>query len=181
MCPCCMDQLIERKQSIEDMESVNFCPKCGRKMAMACFGEQKSDNTVFKIILNDASVSEYRNRRNHFLSVLMKMGGFNFKEAIEKYTMKDSVIFEGDLSSTYVNMELLDGFTPDIHYTVVPQFPMERLIEPFFSICPTCGSDTVHKTVEIDNIPGCVEEGIFCEKCNEWLMHTMTTKTSDMD
>ena len=181
MCPHCMNKLIERKQPMEDMESVNFCPECGRKLAMACFGEQKADNTVYKIVLNDASVSDYENRRNKFLSALMKMGGFNFREAIEKYTMKDSVIFEGDVSSIYINMAVLDGYTPDIHYTVVPRFPMERLIGPFYSICPTCGSDTIHKTVEIDNPPDCIEEGIFCEKCNEWVMHTVVPKEDDIE
>lgn len=181
MCPRCMNQLIERKQSVEDMESVNFCPECGRKLAIACFGKQKIDNTIYKIILNDASVSDHENRKNIFLSALMKMGGINFRKAIEKYTMKDSVIFEGDISSTYVNMGVLDDYTPSIHYTVVPQFPMERLIEPFCSICPTCGSDTVHKTAEIENLPDCVEEGIFCEKCNEWVMHAVVSKADDVE
>ena len=179
ICPHCMDQLLERKQSVEDVNSVNFCPQCGKKMVMACFGEKKMDSTIYKIILNDASVSDYNDRKNKFLSTIMKIGGFNFNEALEKYRTKDCVIFEGNISGAYVSMGLLDNFTPSIHYTVVPQFPYERLVNPFVSICPTCGSDTVYKTEDIDNPKDYVIDGFFCEKCNEWVMFTTRPKSED--
>lgn len=162
---------------MEDMDSVNFCPKCRKKMAIACYGEQEIDDTVYKIILNDASVSDYMNKRNNFLSVLMKMGNVSFEDALKRYTTKDSVIFEGNISAAYVNMHALDGFTPSIHYTVAPSFPFERLLEPFICLCPICGSEVIHKTEEADKPAGCVKDGMFCEKCNDWVMYAVLDKS----
>ena len=146
---------------------------------MACYGEQKIDNTIYKIILNSALISDYRDRKNEFLSTLMKLGNISFDEAIKKYKTKDCVIFEGNVSGTYVSMGLLDGFTPDIKYTVVPQFPFERFVNPFISICPVCGSDTIHKTEDVDVPPNYVMDGFFCEKCNTWVMFTTMPKSDD--
>ena len=30
ICPRCMDELIERKLPLEDLDSDKFCPKCGK-------------------------------------------------------------------------------------------------------------------------------------------------------
>ena len=177
MCPHCKDQLYERKQPTEDMDSANFCPGCGKKMVMACYGEQKIDNTVYKIILNDASVSDYNDKKNSFLLLLMKIGNISQDTALERYKTKDCVIFEGNISATYVNMHMLDAFTPGIHYTVIPSFPLERLMEPFISLCPVCGSEIIHKTEETDTPPDCVKDGMFCGKCNDWTMYTILNKS----
>ncbi len=179
ICPHCMKQLIERKQPIEDNDSVNFCPKCGKKMVWACYGEQKTDNTVYKIILNDASLSDNMDQENRFLSALMKIGDCDREEALQRYGTKDSVIFEGNVSDAYVSMGLLDGFTSWIHYTVVPEFPFERFLNPFVSICPNCGSDTIYKTEDIDNPPNYMKDGFFCENCNEWVMVAAVPKEED--
>ena len=176
MCPHCMNRLHQRKQPMEDMDSVNLCPQCGNKMVMACFGEEEVDDTVYKIILNDAAVSDYEDRKNRFLSVLMKLGNISPDEALERYGTKDCAIFEGNVSNTYVNMHLLDEFTPGIHYTVVPTFPFERLIGPFTSLCPVCGSNMVCKKEDIDNSPDYVWDGYYCENCNEWFMKGMVNK-----
>lgn len=45
-----------------------------KKLVWACCGEQKLDDTMYKIVLNDATVSDWRDRKNEFLSTLMKMG-----------------------------------------------------------------------------------------------------------
>lgn len=179
ICPHCMEQLIKRKQPIEDGDSVNYCPKCGRKMAMACFGEQTIDDTTYKIILNDALLNAYKDKIR-FLELLKKMGNLDFHETLERYKTKNCLIFEGNISKTYVYMSLLDDFTPNIHYTVVPDFPLERLVNPFVSICPTCGSDTIHKTEDIAVPPNYVNDGFFCEKCNEWVMVAAIPKEEDM-
>lgn len=179
MCPHCMSQLNERKQPLEDCDSVNLCPQCGKKMVLACYGEQKIDNTIYKIILNNASISDYMDKKNRFLSMLMKLGDINLEEALKKYKTKDCVIFEGNISSTYVSMGLLDDFTPSITYTVVPEFPFERLLDPFISICPICGSDTIHKTEDVEVPPNYVKDGIFCEKCNTWVMSTTMPKSDN--
>ena len=111
----------------------------------------------------------------------MELGNISFNEALKKYGTKDCVIFEGDVSSTYVSMGLLDGFTPSIISTVVPPFPFERLVNPYICICPTCGSDTIHKTEDVDIPPNYVMDGVFCEKCNEWVMFTMPKSDDDME
>ena len=179
MCPYCMEQLIERKQSIESQNNTNFCPKCGKKLALACYGEQKLDNTVYKIILNDALISDCENKKNNFLHVIMKVGNCSFDEALEKYNTSGCVVFEGDISGAYVSMGLLDDFTPDIHYTVIPSFPFERFLDPFISICPTCGNDTIHKVEDMRGASDYVKDGIFCERCHEWLMFTTMPKSND--
>lgn len=176
ICPHCMNELIERKQPIED-EKINYCSKCGKKLVLACYGKHKIDNTIYKIILNDTSLSDYM--KNKFLSVLMKIGGCNLKQALEKYETKNSVVFEGNINDTYVGMGLLDGYTSGIHYTVVPEFPFERFLNPFISICPVCGGDTIYKTEDIDYPPNFIKDGVFCENCNDWLMCTVISKESD--
>lgn len=158
MCPCCMDELFEREQEFDDQDSVNYCPKCGHKLVWALLGD-KIDDTTYKILLNDAFLTNYMDRRKKFLDKLMKMGNITFGEALEKYKTKNCVIFEGNVRDTFINMDLLDGFTPEIHYTVIPEFPFVRFAAPFTSICPTCGGDVVDR-----------EGGTFCEKCNEWVL-----------
>ena len=160
ICPHCMDELIERNLPLEDLDSDKFCPKCGKKLNAALLGAQKLDDTTYKIILKDASITEYGNRRNRFIEELMKMGNISFDEALEKYNTKDSLIFKGNAREVYIKMDLIDGFSDQLHYQVVPNFPFLRFATPFSCICPTCGSDTIPK-----------EGGIFCEKCNEWVLY----------
>ena len=173
VCIRCMDEPVERKQPPEDQESVNYCPKCGHKLDWALVGD-KMDDTAYKIILNDTFYLTDYNKRIRFLEILKKMGNFSFNETLEKYKTKDSVIFEGDIKDVYLNMHLLDEFTPDIHYKVVPELPFARFHTPFISICPACGSDTIHKTVDVS--PDYVHEGFFCETCNEWVLYTSKPK-----
>ena len=176
ICPQCMDQLYERKQPIDDTNSVNFCPKCGKKMECACVGEQRIDDTIYKIILNDASIPDLGDKKNKFIDTLMHIGAFDLGEAQRLYGAENSIIFEGNVSATYVNINLLEDFVPDIHYTVIPPFPFECLLNPFISICPFCGNNTVHRTEEVNNRPDDVKDGIFCETCNDWIMSTICSK-----
>ena len=159
ICPWCMDELTERDQHAEGGYSDKFCPKCGGKLETALIGAQKIDDTRYKIILEEAYISDYMDRKNRFIELLMKWGNISFDEALEKYNTKDSVIFEGDVREVYINMHLIDGFTDQIRYRVVPEFPFVISLTPFICICPDCGSDTVEK-----------KGGIFCEKCNKWIL-----------
>ena len=160
ICPCCKDELIERDQPLEGGYSDKFCPKCGRKLGMAMAGTQKIDHTRYKIILERAYITEYGNRRNRFIEILMKLGNISYDEALEKYNTKDSVIFEGDIREVYINMDLIDGFADQMDYRVVPEFPLVRF-DPFLMICPTCGDDLIYKEKE---------RGYFGEKCNKWIL-----------
>lgn len=176
ICPYCMDQLYERKQPIDDVV-VNYCPRCGSKMECACLGEQRIDDTIYKIILNDVSIPNLGDKKNKFIKTLMRVGGFDLEEAQGIYRTENTLIFEGNVSETYVNMNLLEDFVPDIHYTVIPQFPFESLLNPFISICPICGNDTVSRTEEVNNRPDDVKSGIYCETCNDWIMFTICSKS----
>lgn len=160
MCPHCLDELIERKQPMEDLDSINYCPKCGKKMVWAIGCKQKIDDTIYKIILKDAShLTDHLNKKNKFLEEVMKMGNITYEEAVEKCKAKNCLIFEGNTKEVYIKMNILDSFTPQIRYKVVPDILFERFCDPFISICPTCGSDVVDR-----------EGGTFCEKCNEWVL-----------
>lgn len=175
ICPYCMDQLYERKQPIND-DDINYCPRCGSKMECACLGEQRIDDTIYKIILNDVFVSNSEDKKNKFIKTLMRVGGFNREEAQRIYITKNTLIFEGNVSETYVNMNLLEDYAPDIHYTVIPSFPFASLLNPFISICPICGNDTVSRTEEVNGHPDDVKSGIYCETCNDWVMFTICSK-----
>ena len=180
ICPSCMDKLIERKQHLEDRDSRNYCSKCGHKLEWALLGDKLND-TIYKIILNDtARLTDHMNRKNRFLKVLMKMGNLTYEEALEKCKTKDSVIFEGDAKDIYLNLHIIDGFRLDIHYTIVPEFKFARIADPFTNICPTCGSDTIYKTVDVEVPPNYVNYGFFCEKCNEWVEVTERPKDEDL-
>ena len=161
ICPWCMDELTERDQFAESGYSDKFCPKCGRKLEWAFMGDKKIDDTRYKIILERTSLTVH-DRRVRFLEILKKMGNLSFHETLEKYKTKDSVIFEGDAREVYINMHLIDGFADQIRYRVVPEFPFVSMLTPFICICPDCGSDTVE-----------MEGGIFCEKCNEWILRPL--------
>ncbi|MCM1251592.1 MAG: YgzB family protein [Clostridium sp.] len=158
MCAHCMDELIERKPLVEDYDSDKFCPKCRRKLDMAIYGTQKLEDTRYKIILKGGSII-VDFRRERFLKTLMKIGNISYEEALEKYHTKNSLIFEGDARGVYISDNLLHGFSDAMKYEIIPEFPFQRCLGPFYSICPTCGSDTVWK-----------EDGCFCEKCNKWLL-----------
>ena len=157
ICPWCMDELIERDQHAEGGYSDKFCPKCGRKLEIALMGVQKIDDTRYKIILEEAHISDYMDRKNRFIDLLMKWGEISYDEAMEKYNTKDSVIFEGDAREVYINMKEINGHPDRVRYRVVPEFPFLRFATPFICICHTCGNYVVER-----------EGGTFCEKCNEW-------------
>ena len=92
----------------------------------------------------------------------MKIGNIGFGEAMKRYNTADSVIFEGDVKEIYIKKDLINGFADQIRYRIVPEFPFVSMLTPFICICPDCGSDTVEK-----------EGGIFCEKCNKWILRPL--------
>ncbi len=157
ICPWCMDELTERDQHAEGGYSDKVCPKCGGKLETALIGAQKIDDTRYKIILEEAHISDYMDRKNRFIELLMKWGNISFDEALEKYNTKDSVIFEGDAREVYIHMDEINGHPDRVRFRVVPEFPFLRCATPFICICHTCGSYVVEK-----------EGGTFCEKCNKW-------------
>lgn len=175
ICPYCMDQLYERKQPIDD-DVTNCCPKCGSRMECACLGEHKIDDTIYKIILNSVAIPNSGDKKNKFIEILMRIGKFNLEEAQRIYRTENTIIFEGNVSETYVNINLLEDFAPDIHYTVIPPFALESLLNPFLSICPICGNRTVTRTEDINNCSENIKSGIYCETCQDWIMFDICSK-----
>ncbi len=75
LCPKCMNELIER--DIEDFQEFipGICPNCGNRMEAALWGNKKTENTVYKIILN--KVQNIDKGREKCQKIIMKIGGLD--------------------------------------------------------------------------------------------------------
>ncbi len=169
ICPKCMDELIEREQCEsceEDFPSHTdqVCKKCGTRLALACVGENKIDDTIYYISFRDEN--EYRKCQ----SVVEEIR--NIGAIVEKSSTQDALIIRGDFLQTYLTMDILTGAC--VSYTVTPDFSFSRYLVA--DICPVCGNYTCEKEIDIDNPPDYVQHGIFCEHCNDWVMFTSTWK-----
>lgn len=169
LCPKCKDKLVEQDIVREEDYKVICCPNCGSEMELALSGEEKAEDTTYKIVLNNVRL--LHNRRDKCLKTIMQIGNCNEKEALEKLSAKNSVIFEGDLLNTYLSLRCLDKVGHMVDYTVVPQFPYART---FVQICPQCEEEAVYKKVEVEEDK--VKAGCFCEKCNEWIFYDIKDK-----
>lgn len=142
LCPKCKDKLAER--IVDDMSKSGkiHCPNCGSKMDTVFYGDKREDNAVYKITLN-----QIEDIKDKYLDVIMKMGNFSEKEALEKLNGKDSISFEGDLLNTFLNLELLDEMWDISDYVITPPFPYVR---NFIQKCPDCGEEAVYKTEKVN-------------------------------
>lgn len=141
VCPKCMNTLIERAQSMEnanDFEkySGKSCLVCGSKLVLACVGDKRIDNTLYKIILSEISVSD----RKDYVEILKKL---DIDISLEELNNRETVIFEGTAVDIYIKMEMLDSAR--MKYTVVPNFPFARMIYNQVCLCSKCGGETVQK------------------------------------
>lgn len=168
MCPKCEDRFIEKEW--DDAESrvgyeAGYCPECGSRFMKACEGEKRADGTIYRVSLN-SSISQ----RNTLKNLERNLGeGFDAAGIIKRIEAGDEVIFEGDLFHTYRVMEELSGES----YTVTPRFPLRRFYTKVH-LCPICGGETVGRDEELPN--GRVQQGWYCENCNEWGMYTTVSK-----
>ena len=169
LCPKCKDKLIEQDVAKEEDYKVIYCPNCGSAMEPALSGEEKAEDTTYKIVLNNVRI--LHNRSDKCLETIMQIGGVDEKEALEKLGTKESVIFEGDLLNTYLSLRCLDKIGNIVDYTVVPQFPYARV---FAQICPQCGEEAVYKKEDVEEDK--VKTGFFCEKCKEWIFNNIKDK-----
>lgn len=147
------------------------CLKCGSKLVLAYVSDKKADDTVYKIILE--GITKHEQNENQCIETIMKIGGFDRNEALEKIDTENSIIFEGNLSDTYINMSLLDDIGI-VRYTVSPSIPYSRVI--CYDICPECGCETIEKMEEIDGLKNYVKQGMFCEHCNDWVIFCSVNK-----
>ena len=54
ICPKCRNKLIEENKLESNAKQI--CPICGNQLVIALWGEQKIDDTIYKIILNDKPI-----------------------------------------------------------------------------------------------------------------------------
>lgn len=167
LCPKCKDKLVER--IVDDISKCEekYCPNCGNKMDIVLSGDKKEETVVYKITLN-----QVQDIKDKYLNVIMQMGNFDEKAALEKINGKDSISFEGDLLNTYLNLELLDETEGLVDYTVTPCFPYKRL---FIQKCPDCGEKAIYRIEEIGEDE--IQTGFFCEKCSEWVWYDICNKS----
>lgn len=144
--PKCMNTLIEREQSMEnDFEeySGKYCLVCGSKLVLACVGDKRIDNTLYKIILSEISVSDKRD----YIEILKKL---DIDISLEESNNREIVIFEGTAVDIYIKMEMLSS--AGIKYTVVPKFPFARKIYNQVCFCSKCGVKQFKRLKIIKNI-----------------------------
>ena len=164
VCPKCMNTLIERAQSMEnanDFEkySGKSCLVCGSKLVLACVGDKRIDNTLYKIILSEISVSD----KKDYVEILKEL---DIDISLDKLHNRETVIFEGTAVDIYIKMEMLDS--AGMKYTVVPEFPFARMIYNQVCLCSKCGGETVQK---IENHKEYINKGFYCEYCKDWVFY----------
>ena len=164
VCPKCMNTLIERAQSMEnanDFEeySGKYCLVCGRKLVLACVGDKRIDNTLYKIILSEISVSD----KKDYVEILKKL---DIDISLEELNNRETVIFEGTAVDIYIKMEILDSAR--MKYTVTPKFPFARMIYNQVCLCSKCGGETVQK---IESHKEYINKGFYCENCKDWMLY----------
>lgn len=166
LCPKCKDRFVERV--IEDFQEyvAGTCPKCGGKMKFVLSGRKRVNNTTYKIVIN--KIDYMKKWIDRCVKIIMEIGKIDKKEAVKRMKTKNSVIFEGDLFHTYLNLRLLDKISSLIEYTVIPNFPYGRAMT---MMCPDCGGDANCKIVNIGN--GLCESGFYCEKCCDWIVYNV--------
>lgn len=167
LCPKCKDKLAERiVDDISECEEI-CCPNCGSKMDTVFYGDKKDETAVYKITLN-----QVEDIKDKYLGVVMRMGNFNEKEALERLNEKDSISFEGDLLNTFINLELLDEMWDISDYIITPPFPY---IRTFIQKCPDCGEKAVYRIEKVNKNE--YKRGFFCEKCGEYVWYDILDGT----
>ena len=139
--------------------SGKYCLVCGNKLVLACVGDKRIDNTLYKIILSEISVSD----KKDYVEILKEL---DIDISLDKLHNRETVIFEGTAVDIYIKMEMLDS--AGIKYTVVPEFPFARMIYNQVCLCSKCGGETVQK---IENHKEYINKGFYCEYCKDWVFY----------
>ncbi len=173
ICPKCRNKFFERKEAKEnehdfDVYSDTCCEKCGEGLVLACVGKKKIDDTIYRITFRATESNEI------FLNTLCEVNGSDLRTEKDKLADEKNIVLEGDAVHTFLNMDSLTGAA--ISYEVDPDFPFLRFGNYAVCLCPTCGSKTVVKTEEMQDVEDYMLQGFFCEKCNEWVMHCSISK-----
>lgn len=170
ICPRCFDELYIRQQINSKGEfgkrSGSICPKCGVELVLACVGNQKEDNTMYKIFFE--SMHSYV-KREQCIESIMIISDCNIETAIHKLNNRNTLLCEAGFVKTYLYMEMLDDV--GISYKVAPSFPYTRYVYAKMFFCPKCGNETSEKNEKADDSHNHVKHGFFCNNCNEWITY----------
>lgn len=189
MCRKCKNKLIEKIQ-MEDSDTQYFeteekCEKCGGKLKLVLTGEDRLDDTTYKLYCGTPVIAE----KDKCVRGIMGVCNCSIEEARQKLSIgynylsekevpSEALLSEGNIFQTYLNMEILDqaGMT----YHVKPEFPLKRRQ---YIDCPGCGSETVYKmerTEKSEDAADYMKHGWFCETCGEWVSFCYFSKM-DLD
>ena len=176
ICPRCKDGFIERVETKKRREyfenSGGNCKKCGSKLKLACTGERKRDETIYKIHFCSTVIED----KEKCKQCIMEISNCSADIAEKKLSVENSLLFEGGLFQTYLCMELLDK--SGIIYNVNPEFPLERRV--YFE-CENCGCEANYVKEETIDVEGYIKQGWFCEHCNEWVAFNYISKIAADD
>ena len=166
LCPKCKNELVEKDMEEFQEYIPGTCSNCGNEMEGVLWGDKKVENAIYKITLN--KVRNMDKGKEKCQKIIMKVGGLDRNAAWEKMNTQGSIIFEGDLLHTYLNLNLIDQMGTAIDYSVTPKFPYSRA---FIMICLDCGAEPEYKVKYKDNKP--VISGYFCNRCKQWIMYDL--------
>lgn len=172
ICPKCKNMLIERDESNENINafkeySGRRCLICGSRLVLACVGDEKIDETTYKIIINNEAILD----KEELVDILKKL---NISIPTVIHSDKKSIIFEGTADDVYIKINILDD--TKIKYTVEPKFPFTKFIFNKVCLCSKCGSETVQKIQEEKHSKAQIIKGFYCENCNEWIIYNSFSK-----
>ncbi len=189
MCRKCKNKLIEKIQmegsDTQYFEAEEKCEKCGGKLNLVLTGENRLDDTRYKLYCGTPVIAE----KDKCVRGIMDVCNCSIEEARQKLSIgynylsekevsSETLMSEGNLFQTYLNMEILDqaGMT----YYVKPEFLFKRRQ---YIDCPGCGSETVYKmerTQKAEDAADYMKHGWFCETCGEWVSFCYFSKM-DLD
>lgn len=98
LCPKCKDKLIEQDVAKEEDYKVIYCPNCGSAMEPALSGEEKAEDTTYKIVLNNVRI--LHNRSDKCLKTIMQIGGLTKKRLWKNLVQKKVLYLRG--SAQYI-------------------------------------------------------------------------------
>lgn len=170
ICPKCWDKLIEveKKEDLSIYEQ-SRCPNCGTRFGLALLGENKIDNSFYKVIIKKKWGLD--KKRADIITKDLNKAHFNAEAVMESINngTQGTIIYEGDVLHTYLFECVFIGFESCIEFEIVPRFPY-KIFHPEYFLCPKCGAEVISRQEPYDRIKGWFVDGLFCENCNEWTL-----------
>ena len=169
ICPKCWDKLIEVKKEELSTYEQKRCSNCGTRFGLALLGDNKIDNSVYKVIIKKKWGMD--KKRADIMSKDLNRAHFKAKAIMESINngTQGTIIYEGDVLRIYLLECVFIGFEPWIELEIVPRFPY-KIFHPEYFLCPECGAEVISRQEPYDCIRGWFLDGLFCENCNKWTL-----------